>query len=320
MNPEASLYVAVMDILVLGGTSFVGRGIVECLLERGHRPALFNRGRTGTDLFPEVERLVGDRDSGDYAALAGRSWDAVVDVTGYVPRHVAEAAAALDHRVGRYVFLSTGLVYDRSAASRVITEASPRLPPWRGSEIVDDDTYGPLKVACEDDLLARFGHRASFVRPGWVAGPHDRSGGFTYWVRRGARGGRMAVPERLDQPMQVIDVRDLACLVVLLIEKDLPGAYNAVGPWPAVTLGELIGACGDADLTPVARDFDWPLLLPDASWDIMFQMSPSAAYAAGMPRTPLARTVADTLAWDRARGEPSLVWGITEEQEAELLR
>jgi 2'-hydroxyisoflavone reductase len=186
--------------------------------------------------------------------------------------------------------------------------------------VVDDDTYGPLKVACEDDLVAHFGGRASFVRPGWVAGPHDPSGGFTYWVRRGARGGRVATPERLDQPMQVIEVRDLACLVVLLIEKDLPGAYNAVGPWPAVTLGELIGACGDADLIPVAEDFDWPLLLPDASWDILFRISPVAAYAVGMPRTPLARTVADTLAWDRERGEPPLIWGITEEQEAELLR
>ena len=120
--------------------------------------------------------------------------------------------------------------------------------------------------------------------------------------------------------MQVIDVRDLACLVVLLIEQDLPGAYNAVGPWPAVTLGELIGACGDGDLIPVAKDFDWPLLLPDASWDIMFRISAAAAHAVGMPRTPLARTVADTLAWDRERGEPPLTWGITEEQEAELLR
>jgi len=309
-----------MHILVLGGTSFVGRGIVECLLERGHRPTLFNRGRTGVDLFAGVERVVGDRDSGDYTALAGRSWDAVVDVTGYVPRHVSESVAALDDRVGRYVFVSTGLVYDRSAASEVITEASPRLPPWRGSGVVDDDTYGPLKVACEDDLLAHFGQRASLVRPGWVAGPNNRNGGFTYWVRRGARGGRVAVPERLDQPMQVIDVRDLAALVVLLIEQDLPGAYSAVGPWPAVTLGELIRACGEADLIPVAGDFDWPLLLPDPSWDIMFKISPAAAHEVGMPRTPLARTVADTLAWDRERGEPPLVWGITEEQEAELLR
>lgn len=309
-----------MDILVLGGTSFVGRAIVECLLAGGHRPALFNRGRTGTDLFPGVERLVGDRDSGDYAALAGRSWDAVVDVTGYVPRHVEQAVAAVGDRLGRYIFISTGLVYDRFAATGVITEASPRLSPWRESEVVDDGTYGPLKVACEDDLVAHFGPRASFVRPGWVAGPYDRSGGFTYWVRRGGRGGRVAVPERLDRPMQVLDVRDLGSLVVLLIEKDKPGVFNAVGPWPTVTLGELIRACGNADLVPIPDDLDWPLLLPDASWDVMFRISARAAHAVGMPRTPLARTVADTRAWDRGRGEPPLMWGITEEQEAELLR
>ncbi len=155
-----------VDVLVLGGTSFVGRGIVECLLDRGHTPALFNRGRTGADLFPGVERLIGDRESGDYAALAGRSWDAVVDVTGYVPRYVSEVIAVLGDRVGRYIFLSTGLVYDRLAASGVITEASPRRPAWRGSEVVDDDTYGPAKVACEDDLVAHFGRRVTFIRPG----------------------------------------------------------------------------------------------------------------------------------------------------------
>ncbi len=142
-----------MDILVLGGTSFVGRGIVECLLGRGHRPALFNRGRTGADLFPGSERLVGDRDSGDYTALAGRGWDAVVDVTGYVPRHVSEAIAALGDRVGRYVFMSTGLVYDRSAASGKITEASPRLPAWRESEVIDDDN---LRTVRDGGTLALF--------------------------------------------------------------------------------------------------------------------------------------------------------------------
>jgi 2'-hydroxyisoflavone reductase len=308
-----------MDVLVLGGTSFVGRWIVERLLERGHRPTLFNRGRTGTDLFPGVERLVGDRTTGDYSVLTGRSWDAVVDVTGYIPRHVAELLTALgDHR-GRYVFLSTGLVYDRSAATGEITEATPRLPAHRGSEDVDDTTYGPLKVACEDDLLAHFGERLAVVRPGWVAGPHDPSGGFTYWVRRVARGGRVAVPVRLDQPMQVVDVRDLANLVTLLVERDLPGAYNAVGPWPAVTLGDLIRACGDADFVSVAGEVDWPLLLPDASWDVLFRISAAAAHEVGMSRTPLARTVADTLAWDRERGEPPLAWGITDEEHEELL-
>jgi 2'-hydroxyisoflavone reductase len=308
-----------VDVLLLGGTSFVGRTIVEDLLERGHTPTIFSRGMTGTDLFPGVERLVGDRDTGNYAALAGRSWDAVVDVTAYVPRNIAEAVAALGEHQGRYLFISTGLVYDHSVAAEGLTESSPRLPAFRASEEIDDDTYGPLKVACEDDLRAHFGDRLTVIRPGWVVGPHDREDRLTYWVRRGARGGPVAVPERLDRPAQLTDVRDLARLAVLLLEKDLPGAYNAVGPSPAVTLGELITACGNLELVAVPGDLDVPLILPDPSWDVMLQISAAAAHAAGMPRSPLSRTIEDTRAWDLERGEPPLVGWMTEQQEAALV-
>lgn len=309
-----------MDVLVLGGTSFVGRWIVEDLLGGGHSPTLFTRGRTGPDLFPGVRRLVGDRSTGDYAALAGGRWDAVVDVSGYVPRHVTQAADALAGHRGRYLFISTGMVYDHVATRTPITEDEPRLPAHRVSETIDDDTYGPLKVACEDDLLDRFGDRLTRVRPGWVVGPHDRNDGLTYWVRRGARGGPVAVPDRLDRPVQVVDVRDLARLVVLLLEQDLPGAFNAVGPSSAVTLGDLLLTCGVADRVEVPYDEDaFPLLLPDESWDDLLRISPAAAHAVGMPRTPLSVTVADTLAWDRERGLPPLVSGLTDEQERALL-
>jgi len=309
-----------MDVLVLGGTSFVGRGIVTDLLGRGHTPTLFNRGRTGAQLFPGVERLVGDRETGDYAALRGRRWDAVVDTCAYVPREAAQAVAALEDRSGRYLFISSGLVYDLAAATDGITEASARLAPYRASEDVDDETYGRLKVACEDDLLAHFGDRATFVRPGWVVGPNDPNDRLTYWVRRAARDGRVVVPGRLDRPMQVVDVRDLARLVVLLLEQDRPGAYNCVGPAQPLTLRELISACGGVELVEVAdSSLDFPLLLPDPSWDVMFSISAAAARAVGMPQTPLARTAADTLAWDRERGEPPLRTGPTEEQERALL-
>jgi 2'-hydroxyisoflavone reductase len=309
-----------MDVLVLGGTSFVGRTIVENLLTRGHTPTLFSRGLTGKDLFPGVERLIGDRDTGDYAALQGRTWDAVVDVTAYVPRHVAEVTSALGGHRGRYLFISTGLVYDHTLASEGLTESSPRLPAHRASEEIDDETYGPLKVACEDDLTALFGDRLSVIRPGWVVGPHDREDRLTYWVRRGARGGRVAVPERLDRPAQLMDVRDLARLAVLLLEKDLPGAYNAVGPTPAVSLGEVIAACGIHDLVSVPGvDLDVPLILPDQSWDVMLQISAAAAHAAGMPRTPLLQTIEDTRAWDLDRGEPPLAGWMTEDEEAALV-
>ena len=316
-----------MQILVLGGTSFVGRTIVEDVLAQGHSPTLFSRGKTGADLFPGVDRLTGDRESGDLAALADGRWDAVVDVSGYVPRHVAQAADALGDRVGRYLFISTGSVYDRGQAGEQMTEDAPRLPPYREAEQITADTYGPLKVACEDDVLARYGQQATIVRPGIIAGPHDPTDRFTYWVRRAARGGRVALPGRPDQPVQVVDARDLARLVVTLLEADRGGSYNAVGPQPAVTLEELVQTCARAASTsvevvavdPSSVDPGFPLVLADQSWDVMFQRSAAAAHAAGMPRTPLEQTAKDTLAWDRDRGEPPLAIDLTPEREDELL-
>ena len=290
-----------MDVLVLGGTSFVGRWITQDLLDRGHTPTLFTRGKTGTDLFPGTARATGDRDAGDYEAVAGTTWDAVIDVSGYVPRHVQEASAAVT--TNRYLFISTGSVYDRLAAGDGMTEDSPRLPPYRESEVVDNDTYGPLKVACEDDVLRLHGDRATIVRPGIVAGPYDPTERFTYWTRAT---GRTEVPGRLDQPVQVIDARDLARLVTLLVEKDQPGTYNAVGPQPAVTLGELITTCGATELVPTEPRPGFPLVLPDESWDVMFRRSAAAALAAGMPTTPLHQTAADTRAWDLERGLPEI--------------
>ena len=290
-----------MDVLVLGGTSFVGRWIVQDLLDRGHTPTLFSRGKTGTDLFPGTARANGDRDAGDYESIAGTSWDAVVDVSGYVPRHVQEAAAAVT--TGRYLFISTGSVYDPAAGTDGMNEDSPRLPPYRESEVVDGDTYGPLKVACEDDLRSLHGDSATIVRPGIVAGPYDPTERFTYWTR--AR-GTVEVPGRLDQPVQVVDARDLARLVVLLLETDQPGTFNAVGPQPAVTLGELVTVCGADEVIQVAERPGFPLVLPDPSWDVMFRRSSAAALAIGMPATPLATTAADTRTWDIARGEPEI--------------
>lgn len=307
-----------MRVLVLGGTSFVGRTIVEDLLRRGHTPTLFNRGRTGVGLFPDVDRLLGDRETGDYDALHGLSWDAVVDVCGFVPRHVEQALAALGDRFARYAFISTGMVYDHRGVQGEITESSPRLPAHVGPEELDDETYGPLKVACEDLLGARLGDRLSIVRPGWVVGPHERAELLTYWVRRAALAGPMAVPAPLDRPAQVIDVRDLARLIVLLLEQDRPGAYNAVGP--CVSFLELVRTCGDAEPVPVPQgELDFPLLFPDPDWDVMLRISSAAALAAGMPRTPLSQTVADTRAWDRDRGEPPLANGLSVDEERHAL-
>jgi 2'-hydroxyisoflavone reductase len=312
-----------MQILVIGGTSFVGRAIVADALDQGAAVTLFNRGRTGPDLFPQARHLVGDRSTGDYSALAEGTWDAVVDVSGYIPRHVNQTADALDGRIGRYLFISTGSVYDRRVAEP--SEDAPRFAPERDTEKITNDTYGPLKVACEDDVLNRFAERATIVRPGIVAGPYDPTDRFTYWVRRAARGGRVALPGRPDQPAQVVDSRDLARLVNQLVIDDRGGSYNAVGPAEPTTLAALIHTCAQAagttlEVVPVPQDAaDLPLVLPDPSWDVMFQRSPARAHAAGMPATPLGSTAAEVLAWDRDRGQPPLAVDMTPEQEESLL-
>jgi nucleoside-diphosphate-sugar epimerase len=314
-----------MRLLVLGGTAFVGRAIVEDALATGAELTLFGRGKTGAGLFPEVTRLIGDRDTGDYTALRGGSWDAVVDVSGYVPRHVGQAMDALGDRAGRYLFISSHAVYQRTGVEPGSTEDTPRRPPVRDTEELDDGSYGPLKVACEDDVAARYGSRATIVRPGKVAGPHDPQDGLTYWVRRAARGGRVALPGDPEQPVQVIDVRDLARLVVQLLADDRPGAFHAVGPAEPVTLGGLIQTCADAagtqvEIVPVLPAGPAPGLFPlvRTDWPAQ-QRSPARARAAGMPATPLEVTAADVLAWDRQRGEPPLDRGYSPEEEQALL-
>lgn len=311
-------------ILVLGGTSFVGRAIVEDALRTGAEVSLFSRGKTGPDLFTDLTRLIGDRDSGDYAALRTGSWDAVVDVSGYVPRHVGQAMDALGERAGRYVFISSHAVYQLDGIGPGSTEDTPRRPPVRDTEELTDATYGPLKVACEDDVLARYGAKATIVRPGKVAGPHDPQRGFTYWVRRAAQGGRVALPGDPQQPVQVIDSRDLARLVVRLVTDDRPGAFHAVGPADPVTLGRLIQTCArvantEVEIVPVPRNTA-PALFPlvRTNWPSQ-QRSPARARAAGMPATPLEVTAVDVLAWDHQRGQPTLGHGFTPEQEQAIL-
>ena len=161
------------------------------------------------------------------------------------------------------------------------------------------------------------------MRPGIVAGPHDPTDRFTYWVRRGAQAGRIALPGRPDQPVQVVDSRDLANLMASLLESGTPGTFNAVGPAEAVTLGELVRVCGPgAEVVPVdpsGVEPGFPLVLADPSWDVMFRRSAERARAHGLTATPLAQTAADVRAWDDERGRPPLSVGLTPEQEAALL-
>ena len=285
-----------MRVLVLGGTAFVGRAIVDALVRVGASVELFNRGRT--PVFPSLRGHIGDRDTGDYSALTG-SWDAVVDVSGYVPRHVGQAMAALDGKTGRYVFISSHVVYAPTGPGA--DEDSPRRPPVRDTEVLTNDTYGPCKVACEDDVMARYGDRSTIVRPAKVAGPHDPQPGLRDWLRAAARGGRVEVPADPEQPVQLVDSRDLAALVARLITDDRGGAFNACGP--PTTLRELIQTCADVAGTTVeiTRVPDAPAPLVRADWSTQ-QRSNARALAAGMPITPLRTTIADVHAWELACG------------------
>lgn len=327
---------APVKILILGGTAFIGRAIAENALRAGHELTLFTRGRTGSDLFPGVRRLTGDRDTGDYKAItdtAGRAgpWDAVIDVSGYLPWQVTQAMDVIGDLVGHYVFISTNAVYDPTFTEPGSDEGAPRRAPVRSVRTVEDldnATYGASKTACEDDVVARFGDRATIVRPGQVTGPGDPDDRLVFWLRRVARGGRIALPGDPRQPVQVLDVRDLAQLVVRLVEDRRPGVFNAVGPAEPTTLTGIVQACtaalgagAEAALVPVAlsdgeKRPPFPLVRDD--W-FSQQRSAARALAAGMPATPLAATVADTLAWDRGRGEPPVGGGFTAQRELELL-
>jgi 2'-hydroxyisoflavone reductase len=233
---------------------------------------------------------------------------------------------ALGDRVGRYLFISSQAVYETAGARSSSDEDAPRKQPVRDTEELNQDTYGRCKVACEDDVVARYGTRATIVRPGQVVGPYDPSDRFTYWVRRAARGGRVALPGRPEQPVQVVDSRDLARLVVQLLTDQRPGAFNAVGPAEPTTLAGLIETCARVagsrvEIVPVPADAVpplFPLVTPEPMWPSR-ERSSARARAAGMPATRLERTAADVLAWDRERGEPPLTRGLSPEDEERLV-
>jgi 2'-hydroxyisoflavone reductase len=324
-----------MRILLLGGTGFVGRHITEAALSAGHDVTLFNRGQTNAGLFDDLPRLVGDREAGDLAALSSGEWDAVVDVNAYTPRRVRESIAALDGRVGWYTFISTVSVYEHGPSTGApVDESAPleRLDDPAVEEVTND-SYGGLKVLCEAEVQAAFPSAFTIVRPGIVGGPHDPTDRFTWWVRRSARGGEMLVPDRPEQPVQVVHARDQGDFVVNATAAGTSGVFNSVGPSEPLTLRGLLEACAaaaGATVEPVwvpesfvaEHDIPFPLYLPsEAGIDNIFEASSAAAEAAGLRNRPIVDTAADTLAWDRTRPDQSTTGPgtLAPEREAELL-
>ncbi len=338
------------SILILGGTAFLGRHLTEVALARGHRVTLFNRGKTHPELFPQVERLQGDRLT-DLTALAdaiaqGRRWDAVIDVAGYVPRVVQESATLLESAVDHYTFISSISVYadfknvgmdETGPLGQISEEAVLRV---KTNSDINGENYGPLKALCEEEVLQLYGERSLVVRPGLIVGPHDPTDRFTYWPHRVAQGGRVLAPDRPEHGTQVIDVRDLAEWTLRMIEAKASGIYNATGPDYTLTLGAILQECSaasqalglpEATVHWVDERFlldegvqpwsDLPLWIPSSDPDsVGFDaVNCEKAIAQGLHFRPIGETVRDTLAWDRTREGHTFKAGLSQAREAELL-
>jgi len=321
-------------ILILGGTLFVGRHLVEAAQERGHEVTLFNRGLTAPELHPGVETLRGDRASGDLDNLREGTWDAVVDTSARVPRWVRQAAALLADRVGHYAFVSSCSVYSDTTLPGT-NEASPvhRLEDETTEDIASAEVYGGLKVLCEREVERALPGRSLSARAGLVVGPYDMSGRFTYWVHRIARGGDVLAPEPRGQPVQLIHARDLADWLLDMAERGETGVYNATGPERPLTMERLLEAIVDetgsgARLIWVDEDYlvangveawsDLPLwLAPGGNPEVanFLAVDVSKALGAGLTFRPLAQTIRDTL--EHAETFPQA--GLDDARERELL-
>lgn len=315
-----------MQLLVLGGTKFLGRHVVEAALARGDDVTIFTRGQTNPDLFSEIEKLRGDRD-GDLGALAGRCWDAVIDPSCYVPRVARQSGELLRDAVDRYVFVSTVSVY--GDFSEPIDESTPlaELEDPATEEVMEN--YGALKAACERVFDEVYGDRVTHVRAGLIVGPHDPTDRFTYWPRRFADGGEALAPGNPEAPVQFVDARDLADFMLLLAERGPGGPINATGPAERLTMGELFERIrGDATLrwvddqslldAGVGPWMELPLWMPGPEWAGLLDVDIARALAAGLRFRPVEQTARDTLAWSLEAGEQRET--LAREREREILQ
>lgn len=299
-----------LKILILGGTGFIGPHMVRYAMYRGHEITLFNRGKTNPTLFPGAELLTGDRD-GKLDSLKGRKWDAVIDNSGYVPRQVRDSAALLKDNVGRYLFISTGSVYGFDIDE--IDEDSPLLPLAEpGSEDVNK-YYGPLKVLCEQAVRDIYGVRSTILRLHIVSGPGDPTDRFTYWPVRIDQGGEVIAPGAMINPVQTVDVRDLAEFTVHSVERGTAGTFNAAGPAQddfsmaeflygirAVTAAR-VGFTWIDETFLVEKKVGFPMWVPyKGKARGAVHVRSNRGIAAGLKFRPLAVTALDTLEWFKA--------------------
>jgi len=326
-----------LRILILGGTGFIGPHFVREALAHGHAVMLFNRGRSQAQPTPGVETLLGDRD-GQLDSLKGRDWDVVIDNSGYVPRHVRLTTELLRERVRHYLFISTVAVYADLSAPGVTEDAPLKVLADPTVEEVRRDTYGGLKALCEGVVRTDFDGRYTIVRPTFLVGPGDDTDRFTYWPWRMSQGGDMLAPGTPDDPIQYLDVRDLARFVIACATTPHRGVFNACSPPGFATIGQLLET--SRDVTGASTKVHWvdaeflkaqgvldgpglPIWRPPVGPTAGAALVSSArAVAAGLRFTPLEETVRATLEWHRARPpaeRDKLQAGLTRDVEAALL-
>lgn len=323
-------------LLILGGTGFLGPHVVESARARNIRVTLFNRGKTNPHLFPDLEKLRGDR-NGDLSALQGRSWDAVLDTSGYVPRTVRASASLLAPAVAHYVFISSISVYPDFPFKGITEDYKLATLEDEANEDVGAN-YGALKALCERSAEDSMPGRVTSIRPGLIVGPGDPTDRFTYWPVRLARGGEVAAPGSGEDPVQHIDVRDLAAWIIHMIAERITGVYNATGPARPMTARSMLERCktavgSAAALTWVDAKFleqhnvtpwmDMPAWVPADGDSLGFgSIDCSKAISRGLQFRELEDTARDTLAWfDTLPTErrAKMRAGLTAERETALL-
>jgi 2'-hydroxyisoflavone reductase len=324
-----------MHILIIGGTRFVGRHMVEAAQARGHQVTMFNRGQTGANLYPDVETLHGDRDGG-LDVLRGRRWDAVIDTCGYVPRIVKQSADLLANAVDTYIFVSSLSVY---------ADLTPNGDEIEALETTDDPTsedilphYGALKALCEQTIETAMPGRGVYLRAGLIVGKYDYMNRFPYWLRRLADGGDTLAPGDPDSPVQLIDARDLADWAILQAENHTAGAYNITGPEQPLRLADVLATIqrvvgSDSTLTWVDDQFltenqvapldGAPMWMP-AEADGFFRRNIDRAVQSGLRFRPLEETTRETWEWlqtvsSDAPSTARIQSGLPREVEARLL-
>ena len=329
-----------MKILLLGGTGFLGPAIVEVGLERRHELTLFNRGKTHPGLFPNVEKLQGDRDKDDYKSLEGREWDAVIDTSANMPAWARKSVEVLKGKVKQYLFTSTISVYPENSFQQAGKDETAPVSPWPDG--ADErqfkmELYGPGKARCEQIIAEAFPGHATIVRPGLIVGPGDYSDRFTYWPVRIDKGGEVLAPGVPNSPVQFIDARDLGAWIVKMIEDGHSGTYNATGPRDRLSMAEML--YGIKAITIAGAQFTWvdekflldqkvgpwmemPLWIPQAHDSLGFsQISIERALAHGLAFRSLADTASATLAFAKTRST-TRNWhaGLAADKEASILK